>query len=39
MKKIFIGLLLFLMVGCGEKKPEPVKDTVDTIQESKRIWL
>lgn len=36
MKRIFVGLLLFLMVGCGEKKPEPVKDTIDTIQESKK---
>lgn len=35
MKKIVLILLVFLLVGCGEKKVEPVKDTVDKIQESK----
>lgn len=35
MKKIVYVLLSCLLVGCGEKKVEPIKDTVDQIKESK----
>lgn len=36
MKKIIICFCIFLVVGCGEKKVEPVKDTIDTIEDSKK---
>lgn len=35
MKKIVVILAILLLVGCGEKSPKPVKDTVDHIVESK----
>lgn len=36
MKKVMLCLGILLLVGCGEKKVEPVKDTIDTIQDSKK---
>lgn len=36
MKKGVILLSLLILVGCGEKKVEPIKETVDTIHDSKK---
>lgn len=36
MKKIMLIICIMLLVGCNEKKVEPIKDTVDTIQDSKK---
>lgn len=34
MKKIVVLLFVLFLVGCKEEKVEPIKDTVDTINES-----
>ena len=40
MKKIIVLLCILMLVGCGEEeKVEPIKDTVDTINESKKATV